>query len=79
MTTPKIAMLGSGAMGSRVAHNLIKAGYSVIVYNRTQEKVTDLITQGATYAATPQAAAAQADIVISMVTDNEVSRSVWLT
>lgn len=72
----KIAMLGFGAMGSRIAQNLLKAQHSVIVYNRTSEKVID---QGLMYAATPKAAAEQAEIVISMVTDDEASRHVWLS
>ncbi|MBE9014636.1 NAD(P)-dependent oxidoreductase [Chroococcidiopsidales cyanobacterium LEGE 13417] len=74
----RIAVLGIGAMGSRVAQNLLKANHQVIVYNRTAEKAMPLVNQGAVYAATPREAAAQADIVISMVADNEVSRSVWL-
>lgn len=74
----RIAVLGIGAMGSRVAQNLLKANHQVVVYNRTAEKAMPLVDRGATYAATPREAAAQVDIVISMVADNEVSRSVWL-
>ncbi len=73
----KIAVLGSGAMGSRIVQNLLNAKYQVVVYNRTESKVKSLL-QGAVYAATPREAATQADIVISMVTDNEASRKVWL-
>lgn len=74
----RIAMLGIGAMGSRIAQNLLQAGHSVIVYNRTAAKASPLVSQGAIYAATPRAAAEQADIVISMVTDDEGSQEVWL-
>lgn len=75
----RIAVLGIGAMGSRVAQNLLKANYPVIVYNRTMAKAKSLLAIGATYAATPREAAEQADIVISMVTHDEASRAVWLT
>lgn len=74
----RVALLGTGAMGSRLAQNLLQAQHELIVYNRTADKVKPLIEQGAVYAATPRAAAEQADIAISMVTDNESSRTVWL-
>ncbi|MFM7427630.1 MAG: NAD(P)-dependent oxidoreductase [Elainella sp.] len=78
MNTTTVALLGLGAMGSRMAQNLLQAGYSIVVYNRTKQKAEPLLEQGATYAETPRAAAAQADIVISMVTDDQVSRQIWL-
>ncbi|MEO1296033.1 MAG: NAD(P)-dependent oxidoreductase [Cyanobacteria bacterium J06636_16] len=74
----RIAVLGTGAMGSRVARNLLKANYPVIVYNRTVARAQFLLALGATYAATPREAAEQADVVISMVTQDEASRAVWL-
>ena len=74
----KIAILGAGAMGSRIAQNLLNAQHSVVVYNRTAERGQLLVQQGAKFAATPRTAAAEADIVISMVTDDQASRSVWL-
>ncbi|MDV3350044.1 NAD(P)-dependent oxidoreductase [Leptothoe sp. LEGE 181152] len=78
MNQKKIAVLGSGAMGSRLVQNLLKAQYQVVVYNRTADKVKPLLEKGAVYAATPREAAEQADIVMSMVTDNDVSRRIWL-
>ncbi|KAF3889214.1 NAD(P)-dependent oxidoreductase [Tolypothrix bouteillei VB521301] len=74
----RIAVLGAGAMGSRIVQNLLNAKYQVVVYNRTASKVKPLLDRGAVYATTPKEAAEQADIVISMVTDNDVSRSIWL-
>ena len=74
----RIAVLGTGAMGARIAQNLLNAQHSVVVYNRTAERVQPLVQRGATFAATPRAAAAEADIVIGMVTDDQASRSVWL-
>jgi 3-hydroxyisobutyrate dehydrogenase len=78
MNIQKVAILGAGAMGSRFAHNLLNAKYQVAIYNRTANKVKSLLNRGAIYAATPAEAAEDADIVISMVTDDEVSRKIWL-
>lgn len=78
MYRTKIAMLGCGAMGSRIAQNLLTADYPVTIYNRTAAKVQSSIDRGAIYAQTPQQAVAQADIIISMTTDDRASRSVWL-
>jgi 3-hydroxyisobutyrate dehydrogenase-like beta-hydroxyacid dehydrogenase len=74
----RIAVLGMGAMGFRMAQNLLSAQHQVVIYNRTKDKVIPLLNQGAIFAATPCEAAAQAEIVISMVRDNDGSRSVWL-
>jgi 3-hydroxyisobutyrate dehydrogenase-like beta-hydroxyacid dehydrogenase len=65
-------------MGSCIAQNLLNANHRVVVYNRTADKAMPLIDRGAIYAATPREAAAQADIIISMVANNDVSRTVWL-
>jgi 3-hydroxyisobutyrate dehydrogenase len=74
----KVAILGMGAMGFRVAQNLLSNNHKVFVYNRTADKATPLLDKGAVWAATPREAATAADIVISMVTDNEASRAIWL-
>lgn len=74
----RIAVLGTGAMGFRLAQNLLNANYEVIAYNRTIEKIKPLLNQGAVQAATPREAVEQADIAISMVADNEASRAIWL-
>ncbi|MBE9003998.1 NAD(P)-dependent oxidoreductase [Fortiea sp. LEGE XX443] len=74
----RVAVLGIGAIGSRVAQNLLDANHEVVVYNRTPEKAIPLVNKGAIYAATPREASENADIVISMVTDNDASRVIWL-
>ncbi|MEP7455043.1 NAD(P)-dependent oxidoreductase [Phyllobacterium sp. SB3] len=75
----KISVLGLGAMGSRMAANLLKAGHAVTVWNRTPAAADALVAAGATQAANPKVAAGGADFVIAMVRDDEASRSVWLT
>ncbi len=74
----KIAFLGLGAMGSRMALNLVKAGFTVTVWNRSATKAEPLAAAGASIAGSPKAAAEGADVVFSMVTDNASARSVWL-
>ena len=74
----KIAFLGLGAMGSRMAANLIRAGHSVTVWNRDAAKANPLAHAGAAIGGSPKAAAEGADFVFSMVTDDDAARSVWL-
>ena len=74
----KIALLGLGAMGSRMAKRLIEAGHSLTVYNRNSEKAEPLLKIGANFAGTPASAVLGAEFVFSMVTDDEAAREVWL-
>ncbi len=69
----KLAMLGLGAMGARMARRAVDGGVQVITWNRSARHVP-----GATVARSPREAAAAADVVVSMVTDVEASRAVWL-
>lgn len=66
---PSVAFLGLGAMGRPMAANLLKAGYPLTVWNRTADRAQSLASQGAAVAASPRAAAACAEVVISMLTD----------
>src|SRR5215213_4584113 len=77
-THTRVAVLGLGIMGSRMAHRLLGAGFPVAVYNRTADKARPLAEAGATVAATPHDAASGADIVVSMVSNDQISRDVWL-
>ena len=65
----RIAVLGMGTMGAPMATNLIKAGCEVIVHNRTRAREEPLETLGAARAEHPAAAAQQAEIVLSCVSD----------
>jgi 3-hydroxyisobutyrate dehydrogenase len=66
MSTPKIAVLGTGIIGSGVAANLAKSALAVTVWNRTRAKADGL---GCTVADTPEEAAAEADVVITALAD----------
>src|SRR5439155_13447522 len=71
-----VAFIGLGAMGIRMARRLIDAGHRLIVWNRTESKARPLAEAGAEVAANPAAAAAGADVVITMVSDGAALRAV---
>jgi 3-hydroxyisobutyrate dehydrogenase-like beta-hydroxyacid dehydrogenase len=67
----KVAFLGLGIMGSRMAANLCRAGFEVHAWNRTRARAEELAAaHGATVADTPAQAAAAAGIAITMVVDS---------
>ena len=68
-STAKIAFLGTGLMGSHMARNILKAGFSLTAWNRTLAKAQALIADGADVPATAAEAIAEADIVITMLSD----------
>ena len=74
----RIAVLGLGAMGSRMAARLLAAGHELTVWNRTAVAAEALAAAGARVAATPRAAAAGQDIVIAMLRDDAAAGEVWL-
>jgi 3-hydroxyisobutyrate dehydrogenase len=65
----RIGFIGLGIMGKPMARNLLKAGYTVTVYNRSRTAVEALVTDGATAASSPQVVAQQSDVVVTIVTD----------
>lgn len=73
----KIGFIGLGTMGAPMASNLLKQGYEVTVYNRTASKAAALTEQGAAVAASPREAAAAADIVITMVSNDASIAAVY--
>lgn len=62
-----IAFIGTGVMGRSMAGHLQKAGHSLHVYNRTKEKAQPLLDAGASWHDSAGDAAAQADVVITML------------
>jgi len=78
MSQPRIAFLGLGIMGSGMARRLLVGGFPVTVFNRNAEKSKPFAAQGAQIARSPREAAAQAKVIISMVADDNASRTLWL-
>src|SRR5262245_53881475 len=74
----RVAVLGMGSMGSRMAVHLLHAGHAVAVWNRTPSRTKPLVAAGARAAASPRDAVRDAEFVISMVRDDDASQTVWL-
>lgn len=74
----RITFLGLGAMGRRMADKLVETPHQLVVFNRSPGPTAPLVERGATVANSPREAAKDADVVISMVTDDDASRQVWL-
>jgi 3-hydroxyisobutyrate dehydrogenase-like beta-hydroxyacid dehydrogenase len=72
----KIAFIGLGNMGLAMAQNLIKAGHSLRVYNRTRSRADELQPAGAHIAATPGEAAEGVEIALTMLADDHALESV---
>src|SRR6266566_7629846 len=62
-----IGFIGLGIMGKPMAHNLLKAGFPVIVHNRHQEVTDELVAAGASPGARPRDIAASCDVLITML------------
>jgi 2-hydroxy-3-oxopropionate reductase len=73
---PTIGFIGLGLMGRPMALNLLKAGYPVVVWNRTQSKTAEIDSAGGKAAASPREAAAAADVLITIVSDPPALESV---
>ncbi len=65
----KIGFVGLGIMGQGMALNLIKAGFSITVWNRTASKADPIVAQGGQLAQNPAEVAANSDIVVVCVSD----------
>ncbi len=73
----RIAVLGLGEMGARMAANLLNAGHNLTVWNRSPGGENVLVESGARRAVSPREAAAGAEFVIAMLRDDAASRAVW--
>ena len=75
----KIAILGTGLMGTAMAEAIIKAGHETIVYNRTAEKTAPLVTLGAKAAGTAAEAIKAADVTIIVLLNGTGVKKLLLT
>jgi 3-hydroxyisobutyrate dehydrogenase len=78
MSKPRVAILGLGIMGAGMARRLLSLDFPVSVYNRNAERAKPFGDLGAFVASSAAEAASRSDVVISMVADDNASRSIWL-
>lgn len=74
----QIGFIGLGIMGKPMARNLLKAGYSLTVYNRSRAPMEELATEGAALAESPADVAQRSQIVITCLPDSPDVESVVL-
>jgi len=74
----KIGFIGLGIMGKPMAKNLLKAGYSVKVFNRSKESLRELVSLGATEGKSIADMAANIDVLITMLPDSPDVKKVML-
>jgi 3-hydroxyisobutyrate dehydrogenase-like beta-hydroxyacid dehydrogenase len=72
----RLGFVGLGVMGGGIARRLLDAGHTVAGYNRTREKAQWLVERGLVLKETPRAAAADAEVVFSMVTSTDALKAV---
>src|SRR3954469_26034999 len=73
-----VAFIGLGAMGSRMAMNLLAAGHTLRVYNRDKAKTKPFAEKGIEVCESPAAASKGAEFVCSIVSDDVATREVML-
>ncbi|MDV3351053.1 NAD(P)-dependent oxidoreductase [Leptolyngbyaceae cyanobacterium CCMR0082] len=74
----KVAFIGLGTMGMPMALNLLATGHQLIVHNRSRDRELPLVEAGAQRAATPAAAATEAEIIVICVSDTPDVEAVLL-
>ena len=72
----KVGFIGLGSMGSAMARNVMKAGHTLVAYNRTRSRAEELQPLGATVAKSAGEAATNADVVITMLADDRAEEDV---
>jgi len=74
----RIGFIGLGLMGKPMARNILKAGYPLLVYNRSRAPMEELAAEGAVMAESPAAIAQGSDVVITCLPDSPDVESVIL-
>jgi 2-hydroxy-3-oxopropionate reductase len=65
----KVGYIGLGLMGKSIARNILKAGFPIVVHNRSRAAVDELVAEGATAANSPIEVAEQVDVVFTNLPD----------
>src|SRR5512142_812796 len=66
----KVGYIGLGLMGKSIARNILKAGFPVVIHNRSRAAVDELVAEGATSANSPKEVASQVDVVFTNLPDS---------
>jgi 2-hydroxy-3-oxopropionate reductase len=66
----RVGYIGLGLMGKSIARNIMKAGFPVVVHNRSRAAVDELIAKGATSANSPREVAEQVDVIFTNLPDS---------
>lgn len=66
----KVGYIGLGLMGKSIARNILKAGFPLVVHNRSRAAVDELVAEGAVAAFSPAEVASQVDIVFTNLPDS---------
>lgn len=66
----KVGYIGLGIMGKSIAHNILKAGFPLVVHNRSRAAVDELVAEGAKAAFSPVEVASQVDVVFTNLPDS---------
>lgn len=72
-----IGFIGLGAMGSRMAKRLIAAGFKVVVFDRTQQKMEALAAQGAATARSARMLAMESEVIMSCLSNDDAVRKIY--
>ena len=66
----KIGYIGLGLMGKSMAHNILKAGFPLVVHNRSRAAVDELVQEGAQAAGNPAEVASCVDVIFTNLPDS---------
>jgi 3-hydroxyisobutyrate dehydrogenase len=72
-----IGFIGVGAMGSRMVQRLIAAGFKVVVFDRSREKMKAIAAHGAAMAPSPRTLAMEADVIMSCLSNDSAVRAIY--
>jgi len=73
----KIGIAGVGRMGAAIAERLMETGQDVLVWNRTEDKLVNLVEKGAVACASPKALAEAAETIVTILTDEDAIEAVY--
>ena len=77
MPDVRVGFIGLGIMGRPMALSLLRAGYLLVIHNRTREKESELVSEGAESATSPRAVASACEVLITMLPDSPDVEAVY--